>query len=166
MSELSNGQSWVILLCLPIVVWLFNQTWIRRRLRAATAPPLVRLSARLTRVKEPDPEAVELWNCVRRQRLQADLARIHRLIADDAWMSATRQLGNRLAYAQLIDELQQLPVSDVGLNPWTTPAGPPTTLVFDDAPSPPGSNIEVLELGRRFRRRSPALGAASHRHGG
>ena len=166
MSELSNGQSWVILLCLPAVVWLFNQTWVRRPLRTATRPLLDRLSARLSSVTEPDPETVELWTCVRRQRLEADLARIHRLIADDAGMSATRQLGNRLAYAQLVDELARTPVSEVVLNPWTTPAGTPPTPGFDDAPSSPASNVEVLELGRRLRRRSSAWGAAGHRYGG
>jgi hypothetical protein len=45
----------------------------------------------------------------RRDRLCADLRRIEHLLATDMWMSATRQLGNRLAYDQLIDELRHIP---------------------------------------------------------
>lgn len=152
MSDLSNGQAWVIVLALPFAVWLLNQSWVRRPLWVAARPLLARLSARLTRVEEPDPETVELWNAVRRQRLQADLDRIRRLVADDAWMSATRQLGNRLAHAQLVDELQQIPVSDVVLSPWTSLVGVPTALLVDEAFSPPGSNVEIMDVGWR---RSP-----------
>lgn len=154
MSDLSNGHAWVIVLSLPFVVWLLNQTWVRRPLRAAAGPLVARLSARLTRVEEPDPERVELWNAVRRQRLQADLDRIRRLVVTDTWMSATRQLGNRLAYAQLVDELDQIPVADVAFSPWTSPAGVPLALLTADAPLPPGSNVEIMDVGWRSSRRS------------
>jgi hypothetical protein len=43
----------------------------------------------------------------RRQKLGADLRRVEHLVATD--MSATRQLGNRLAYEQLLDELRRTP---------------------------------------------------------
>ena len=168
MSDLSNGHAWMIVLSLPVVVWLFNQSWVRRPLWTAAAPMITRLAARLTRVEEPDPEILELWNAVRRQRLEGDLDRISRLVATDTWMSATRQLGNRLAYAQLVAELAQIPVSDVVLSPWAAPAGVRMTLLVDDAPLLPGSSVEIMEIGRRPRptvgRRT--LGAAGHRHGG
>jgi hypothetical protein len=45
----------------------------------------------------------------RRDRLCADLRRIEHLLTTDMWMSATRQLGNRLAYDQLVDELRRIP---------------------------------------------------------
>ena len=168
MSDLSNGHAWVIVLSLPVVVWLFNQSWVRRPLWTAAAPMITRLAARLTQVEEPAPEVLELWNVVRRQRLEGDLDRISRLVATDTWMSATRQLGNRLAYAQLVDELAQIPVSDVGLTPWATPARVPMPLFVDDAAFPSGSSVEIMEIGRSPRpiwgRRT--LGAAGHRHGG
>ena len=56
---------------------------------------------RLSRPGDLDREAVELSQVLRRQRLCADLRRVEHLIATDTWMSATRQLGNRLAYEQL-----------------------------------------------------------------
>ena len=165
MSDVSNGQSWVILLCLPFVVWLFNLSWVRRRLRTAAGPLLARLSARLTRVEEPDPEAVELWNAVRRQRLQADLDRIRRLVADDAWMSATRQLGNRMAYARLVEELDQIPVGELVLSPWAS-TGVAAALLSVDAPLRPGSNVEVMDVGwrpGRASRRARAPRLVGHR---
>ena len=45
----------------------------------------------------------------RREKLCADLRRVEHLVATDAYMSATRQLGNRLAYEQLRDELRHTP---------------------------------------------------------
>ncbi len=43
------------------------------------------------------------WHVLtRRERLLADLERIRRLLATDIGMSATRQIGNRLAHDQLL----------------------------------------------------------------
>ena len=54
-------------------------------------------------------EHAELWLMARRRQLSEDLARIERLLLHDASMSATRQLGNRLARDQLLVSLARIP---------------------------------------------------------
>ena len=102
-------------------------------------PPIQRASARRLRqlgewtasrveqVPETDPEASEVFLAFRRERLRADLARLQRLLVTDTAMSATRQLGNRLAYEWVKRDLQALPGP-------TLPG--PTSLVIDSAPDP------------------------------
>jgi hypothetical protein len=104
----------------------------------------------------PDREAEELRGVLRRQQLCADLRRVEHLIATDSWMSATRQLGNRLAYEQLLDDLRHTPdvlpaipgMSEI--NNWTAfastvePAVPVTGYRPQSA-----SKIEILEIGWR-----------------
>ena len=111
---------------------------------------------RLSRPDDVDQEADELWRAARRQQLCADLRRVEQLIATDTWMSATRQLGNRLAYEQLLDDLKHTP--DVlpvipgmnEINSWTPatataqPATPDTGYGPRNAPK-----IEILEIGWR-----------------
>jgi hypothetical protein len=111
---------------------------------------------RLSRPDDVDQEADELWRAARRQQLCADLRRVEHLIATDTWMSATRQLGNRLAYEQLLDDLKHTP--DVlpvipgmnEINSWTPatataqPATPDTGYGPRNAPK-----IEILEIGWR-----------------
>ena len=53
------------------------------------------------------PESLRLWS--QRCRLGAALDRIEHLLATDSWMSGTRQMGNRIAYDQLVAELQPDP---------------------------------------------------------
>jgi|SRR5215211_451581 len=64
---------------------------------------------RFERTEEPDPDQAELWLIEKRRKLSADLRRVEHLVATDTWMSATRQLGNRLAYRQLVEDLRQTP---------------------------------------------------------
>jgi hypothetical protein len=111
---------------------------------------------RLSRPDDVDQEADELWRAARREQLCADLRRVEQLIATDTWMSATRQLGNRLAYEQLLDDLKHTP--DVlpvipgmnEINSWTPatataqPATPDTGYGPRNAPK-----IEILEIGWR-----------------
>lgn len=54
-------------------------------------------------------EHAELWLMARRQQLTRDLHRIERLLLHDETMSATRQLGNRLARDQLVASLARIP---------------------------------------------------------
>lgn len=110
----------------------------------------------LSKPDDVDQEAEELSRAARRERLCADLRRVEHLIATDTWMSATRQLGNRLAYEQLLDDLKHTP--DVlpaipgmnEINSWTPatataqPATPDTGYGTRNAPK-----IEILEIGWR-----------------
>jgi hypothetical protein len=111
---------------------------------------------RLSRPSDVDREAEELSRVLRRQRLCADLRRVEHLIATDTWMSATRQLGNRLAYEQLLDDLRHTPdvlpaIPGINeINNWTAsastiePAIPMTGYGPRNAPT-----IEILEIGWR-----------------
>ena len=111
---------------------------------------------RFSRPRDVDQEADELWRTARRQQLCADLRRVKHLIATDTWMSATRQLGNRLAYEQLLDDLKQtpdvlLPIPGMSeINSWT-PATSAAEPVIPDIGygSRNAPKIEILEIGWR-----------------
>lgn len=61
---------------------------------------------------DPDDDAdlllpAEVRRINRTEKLLADLSRVRHLLTVDSSMSAVRQLGNRLAYEQLLHELRQ-----------------------------------------------------------
>jgi hypothetical protein len=95
-----------------------------------------------------EQEHAELWLMARRKQLMEDLDRIERLLLHDHSMSATRQLGNRLARDQLIASLARIP----DLLPGRDRFFSPEPLAHDrPAPSPVmaarGRTVEVLEVG-------------------
>jgi hypothetical protein len=85
--------------------------------RPGTWRVLARLASRLDdwttardrRTDDQERDDDDLWLMHKRDKLSADLRRVEHLLATDMWMSATRQLGNRLAYDQLVDELRHIP---------------------------------------------------------
>lgn len=97
---------------------------------------------RLNPEEEVDPDVAELRLIQRRQQLDVHLARVRRLVATDEAMSATRQIGNRLAYAGLLREIARLPDPD----PAPAPAPAPSSVRYDHRRR---SNVEVLEIGWR-----------------
>ena len=117
-------------------------------------------TARYERSDERDPDETELWLAEKRRRLCADLRRVEHLLATDTWMSATRQLGNRLAYRQLVDDLRHTPeVFPAAPDPLpsfgsrdisTEPLGSAGYMSAGFAPRSP--QVEVLEIGWRRRR--------------
>jgi len=95
-----------------------------------------------------EQEHAELWLMARRKQLTEDLDRIERLLRHDERMSATRQLGNRLARDQLIASLARIPELLPGRDRFFSPE----PLPYDrPAPSPVmaarGPVVEVLEVG-------------------
>ena len=111
---------------------------------------------RLSRPRDFDREAEELSRVLRRQQLCADLRRVEHLIATDTWMSATRQLGNRLAYEQLLDDLRHTPdvlpaISGMSeINSWTASASTVQPAIgVTGYGSRSASKIEILEIGWR-----------------
>jgi hypothetical protein len=145
-------RDWLVLFALILALPLLARPFIRRQLSRLGGV----IFDRLSRPAELDREAEELWSVLRRERLCADLRRVEHLIATDTWMSATRQLGNRLAYAQLLDDLKHTPdvlpaVSGFGeVDGWTAfpptvePAFPSASYASRNAPK-----IEILEIGWR-----------------
>ncbi len=123
-------------------------------------------SARLTPV-DADLENLRLWT--RRCRTCAALDRIERLLIVDEYMSATRQLGNRIAHRQLAEELRTMPQAfppsvTTSVETWSRFAGR-TRIGSDDrdwaddpislavlpvtATSSRPGQVEVLDLGWR-----------------
>jgi len=114
-----------------------------------------RVAVRHSGMDDPDRDEDALL-MYRRDRLCADLRRIEHLLATDAWMSATRQLGNRLAYDQLVDELRRIPDMPSSferqtLDWWNESksqplwGGPLTTNGYSEKPPA----VEILEIGWR-----------------
>ena len=97
------------------------------------------------------------WYAVsRRQRLLADVERLRRLLATDMGMSAVRQLGNRLAYDQLLHELRELPEPltpapvSRAVDSWSIPTPPPPVMAGgEDHRWHPVGNVETLDFGWR-----------------
>lgn len=92
-------------------------------------------------------EHAELWLMARRKQLTEDLSRIERLLLHDAAMSATRQLGNRLARDQLAVSLARIPDLLPGRDRSYAYAPVPHE---STAPSPVlagrGASVEVLDV--------------------
>lgn len=86
--------------------------WLSPRFRRWARPRLERAGTRLLALVNPEPDldpfAEELYRVLRLERLEADLQRLRRLLATDMAMSATRQLGNRLAYDWLLREYDRV----------------------------------------------------------
>ena len=94
----------------------------------------------LNRPEELDPEVEELMTIQRRQQLEVHLERLRRILATDQTMSATRQAGNRLAYAWLLRELERTPL----LVPTMVPTRSVNVVDYDTRR---GSSVEILEVG-------------------
>ena len=94
----------------------------------------------LNRPEELDPEVEEMMIIRRRQELEVHIDRLRRILATDETMSATRQAGNRLAYAWLLRELERTPL----LVPTMVPARSVNVVNYD---ARRGSSVEILEVG-------------------
>lgn len=139
MSEVGQLVMWATLFGLVLLARLLMTRPAQRLL----GPLFRRLrdwaAARWERPEEVDPEAEELAIFLRRQRLNAHLERVRRILRDDEWMSATRQVGNRLAYASLVAELARTP--EVYAVPLASAA--PTTVAYDHRHR---SSVEILDV--------------------
>ncbi len=102
-----NG--WLMAFGLLVVLSLLSRPGLQR----VVVPLAERISlwaaARAERTEDWDPDEAELWLVEKRRKLTADLRRIEHLLTIDSSMSATRQLGNRLAHRQLVDDLRRIP---------------------------------------------------------
>ena len=108
------------------------------------------------RAEERDSDEDQLWLMERRRKLCADLRRVEHLLATDAWMSATRQRGNRIAYDRLVDDLRHtpdVPPTILGtFGSWDDSSEPSSRWLTNDGISQRPRTVEVLEIGRPRRR--------------
>jgi hypothetical protein len=108
---------------------------------------------------EADPEesdddhlAADLVVVLRRERLVRDLQRVQHLVATDTWMSATRQIGNRMAYEQLLHDIRALPEPAfpgplaAGSTGWSTPVFAGAAPAAPGYGSGRGSTVETLDV--------------------
>jgi hypothetical protein len=137
-----NGQviAWFVFFMLVLVARLLTTRLALRLL----GPHFRRLADRawehLNRPEELDPEVEELMIIRRRQQLEGHIERLRRILATDSTMSATRQSGNRLAYAWLLRELERTPL----LVPTMVPTRTVNVVDYD---ARRGSSVEILEVG-------------------
>ena len=135
----------------------------KRSVRNFLGPPMIRLGSwmlvQLRPPGDPDEEADDLLKVVRRQQLCADVQRLQRVLATDVSMSATRQIANRLAYRQLLRDLEDTPDVDgampghVTTTRWNPSALSPRMEHSERAPT-----VEILQIGwRRHRGDTPTL---------
>jgi len=153
-------NEWLIAFGLLAVMGILSRPGIQHVLMPLAQRLGLWATTRQERMEEWDPDEAELWLVEKRRRLSADLCRIERLLATDSWMSATRQLGNRLAYRQLVDDLRHMPdVLPAALAPfqpftsWDDSAdlGESARYIRTGYASRP-PQIEVLEIGWGRRR--------------
>ncbi|MDN5763818.1 MAG: hypothetical protein L0H41_16060 [Microlunatus sp.] len=144
----------VVLLALGV---LLSKESTRNLIQRAGQAVAVRF-ARPAHSSEWEIEQAELWLMARRRQLRQDLVRVERLMLTDHGMSATRQLGNRLARDQLLADLRRIPdllpghdrFAVVDPSPFTRPQasdriGPRPAMAST-------STVEVLEVGGWSRR--------------
>ena len=143
---------WLVVALLLIGLLLLSRPALLARCLAN--PRLRRVSSRgldLLRPAEPvDELGDDLYRVVRGERLRADIQRLQRILANDETMSATRQLGNRLAYDWLLRELTELGRS-LELRPSALPVGDSTpsrtrSSAVLTSRSPSGSSVETLDV--------------------
>jgi hypothetical protein len=112
---------------------------------------------RVTPVPEVDQLADDLSRILRVEKLRCDVRRLQRIIATDMAMSATRQLGNRIAYNWLLTELErtrnlsQATAGDGSANSWRVQAATrdlrPTEAKWSSGYDPQHrTNVEVLDI--------------------
>lgn len=140
----------------------------KRRLGPHLTRLIERAVERCRPVEEPDPLAEALRAQIRYEKLVADVQRLRRLVATDMGMSATRQIGNRIAYASLLQELESSrPVSppayafaamtggrdvSVPVDRWQDDLALPVAASrFRESDGQRAPAVEVLELGPRRR---------------
>ncbi len=127
---MADGTSWVIValgfFVLPIVAVPKVSRVLHRAAERANEWVMAREASRSVM----DPEQEKLWLWSKRRQLCTALDRIERLLRTDAWMSGTRQLGNRLAYEQLLAELSHIPdVFPSTIEPVGNPSWSPAAVV-------------------------------------
>jgi hypothetical protein len=151
--DLQHLGDWLLVIGLFIGLALLS----KRSVRNFLGPQMIRLGTwtlvQLRPVGDPDDEADDLSKAVRRQQLCADVQRLQRVLATDVSMSATRQIANRLAYRQLLRDLEETP--DVyGAMPGhvTEARWNSSTLSLRTEHSERAPTVEILETGWRRHR--------------
>ena len=152
MIDLDRLGQWLVVVGLLIGIPLLAKPFAR-----GVSRRLIRLGAlavdRLRPAPEFDQLADDLSLVVRRGKLHADIRRLQRILATDMSMSATRQMGNRLAYAWLLRELERIrdpwqpTLNDGAINSWNDSALPIQRRDLRSShDSQRAPNVEILDI--------------------
>jgi len=151
--DLHQLRDWIAVVSLfigtPVLSLRPVQRFLGRQLRRCAAA----VWARVRPWCEVECEASAWSTVLQRQRLCTHLERLKGVLATDMSMSATRQIGNRLAYASLLHDLENMPAvfasaPNGGLeSARTVPAPTAPTIRISARGAGSTRTVEVLELG-------------------
>lgn len=153
MQEHANdAYAFLAVMCLPLVAWVVSRPPLWRRLRPRLEPVAVRLWLQVVKPEQPDEDVLRGWAVLRLGELRVHLERVRLLIVDDEHMTATRQVGNRMAHERLVRDVRDAEaavaayglVDPVVVTAAATPRAVPR-LAFS-APTT-GPVVEMIEFG-------------------
>jgi len=147
-EQASDAYAFLAVMCLPVLIWIISRPPLWSRLRPRLEPAVVRLWQQIVEPEQPDLEVLRRWTAVRLEQLQGHLERVRRLISDDEWMTATRQVANRMAHEHLVRDVREAEATLEGFGPVEPEAAVwlPTSRLAFSAP-PTRSVVEVIEFG-------------------
>jgi hypothetical protein len=155
-AELNGAVAWSTLFGLVVALRLLDTRPGRRFLRARFGRLTTWWAARQSALPAVDAELDELSLVLRRQQLTAAIERLRRILATDEYMSATRQIANRIAYRGLLHDLENTPdvlygMHDDGMHDDTTDRWAATVLAVQSGSydSRRAAAAETLEIGWR-----------------
>lgn len=151
-QHVSDAYAFLAVMCLPLLVWVVSRPPVWSRIRARLEPVAVRLWQQLVVAEAPDEAVLRRWAADRLQQLQGHLERVRRLILDDEHMTATRQVGNRMAHERLVRdvcEAEKALAAFGGAEPvWAPAASTPVSMSRYAFSAPVNRSVtEVIEFG-------------------
>lgn len=151
-QHVSDAYAFLAVMCLPLLVWVVSRPPLWSRIRAHFGPVAVRAWQQLVVSEPPDKAVLQRWAAVRLEELRGHLERVRLLILDDEHMTATRQVGNRMAHERLVRdvrEAEEVLAAYGGVEPAFAPAVPTplSTSRFAFSASANRSVTEVIEFG-------------------
>jgi len=148
----TDAYAFLAVMFLPVVAWIISRPPVWSRIRPRLEPVALRLWQQLILPEQPDQEVLHRWAVARLEQLRGHLERVRRLILDDEWMTATRQVANRMAHEHLVRDVREAEVALEAFGPLepAAAAAAPTSLAASRfAFSAPAARpvVEVIEFG-------------------
>lgn len=148
-DNIADAVAFAVMMVLPVLVWVVSRPRVWIHVRRRLEPLARRIWQQLAQPEEPDELLLRQWAVLRLEQLQEHLARVRRLILDDAWMTATRQTANRIACEHLVRDVREAEAAVLAFGPVESLAAPtPVSAPRLTFAAPVGrSTVEVMEFG-------------------
>ena len=151
-EHVSDAYAFLAVLCLPLVAWVVSRPKVWLRIHTRLEPTAIRLWQQVVQPEQPEQEVLRRWAAVRLEQLQGHLERVRRLILDDEWMTATRQVANRMAHAHLVRDVRDAELALAAFGPvepaFATAAPTPQAATRFAYSTPAARSVsEVIEFG-------------------